>query len=330
MQHVTDLPFMRVLARRGGPDWFVTEFFRVHLNSKPDRYILRSIRENETGIPIFAQIIGSDPESMVSEAKVLLRERIAGIDLNLGCPSPTVCGKSAGGGLLRKPNEIDRMIGMLRDAIPTRFTVKTRVGYHDESEFPALLEVFRKHAIDGLTIHARTVADRYQTPVRPHCIGLARERLSCPVIANGNVVNAQAGENFHRLTGANGLMMGRGAIRNPWLFNQLRRRYDEQATLTPTARDLLEYIEDLYAELARESKDFQEKHHIQRMKKTMLYIVQGLGEEFEQQMRRMQTEEEFFALCRGHLNHNAPLPDVPPEQSKLFCGFQDLLDPSLP
>jgi tRNA-dihydrouridine synthase C len=142
MKDVTDLPFMRVLARRGGPDWFVTEFFRVHPNSKPDRYILRSIRENQTGIPIFAQIIGSDPEAMVSEAKVLLREEIAGIDLNLGCPSPTVCGKSAGGGLLRQPQEIDRMIGMLRDSIPTRFTVKTRVGYHDESEFPALLEVF--------------------------------------------------------------------------------------------------------------------------------------------------------------------------------------------
>jgi tRNA-dihydrouridine synthase C len=62
----------------------------------------------------------------------------------------------------------------------------------------------------------------------------------------------------------------------------------------------------------------------------MLYIVQGLGDEFEHHMRRMQTEEEFFSLCRTHLNHDEALPDVPPEQSKLFCGFQDLLDSSLP
>jgi tRNA-dihydrouridine synthase C len=330
MKDVTDLPFMRVTARRGGPDWFVTEFFRVHPNSKPDRYILRSIRENLTGIPIFAQIIGSDPHAMVSEAKVLLREEIAGIDLNLGCPSPTVCGKSAGGGLLRQPQEIDRMIGMLREAIPTRFTVKTRVGYHDESEFPALLEVFRKHAIDGLTIHARTVADRYQTPVRPHCIRLALETLDCPIIANGNVINAQAGENYHHRTGSHGLMIGRGVIRNPWLFDQLRQRYSGQTQHSPTARDLLAYIEELYAELAQESREYHEKHHIQRMKKTMLYIVQGLGDEFEHHMRRMQTEEEFFSLCRAHLNHDGTLPDVPPEQSKLFCGFQDLLDSSLP
>jgi tRNA-dihydrouridine synthase len=325
MQSVTDLPFMRVIARRGGPDWFVTEFFRVHPASKPDRYILRSIRENTTGIPIFAQIIGSDANAMVKEARILLRENVAGIDLNLGCPSPTVCGKSAGGGLLRHPNEIDRMIGMLRDAIPTRFTVKTRVGYADEAEFDALLEIFRKHAIDGLTIHGRTVVDRYQTPVRPHCVARAVVTLACPVIANGNVVNARAGINYHARTGASGLMIGRGAIRNPWIFDQLRAHYQQSAAPVPCGRDLLAYIEELYAELARESKEFHEVHHIQRMKKTMLYIVQGLGEEFEHAMRRMKTEEEFFSLCRGALDHSDALPDVPPEQSKLFCGFHTLL-----
>ena len=327
MQSVTDLPFMRVIARRGGPDWFVTEFFRVHPASKPDRYILRSIRENTTGIPIFAQIIGSDADAMVKEAKLLLRENIAGIDLNLGCPSPTVCGKSAGGGLLRHPNEIDRMIGMLRDAIPTRFTVKTRVGYADEGEFDKLLEIFRKHAIDGLTIHGRTVADRYQTPVRPHCVAAAVSALTCPVIANGNVVNATAGIRYQALTGASGLMIGRGAIRNPWIFDQLRAKYLGGEAPQPRAQDLLGYIEELYAELARESKEYHEHHHIQRMKKTMLYIVQGLGDEFEQAMRRMRTEEEFFHLCRSSLDRDAPIPDVPPEQSKLFCGFTELLTP---
>lgn len=325
MQSVTDLPFMRVIAKRGGPDWFVTEFFRVHPASKPDRYILRSIRENTTGRPIFAQIIGSDADAMVKEAKLLMRENVAGIDLNLGCPSPTVCGKSAGGGLLRQPADIDRMIGMLREAIPTRFTVKTRVGFADESEFEKLLEIFRKHAIDGLTIHGRTVVDRYQTPVRPHCVAAAVEILDCPVIANGNVVNATAGRKYLQLTGAQGLMIGRGAIRNPWIFDQLRSHYDGSIAPLPRGRDLLSYIEDLYAELARESRDYHEKHHIQRMKKTMLYIVQGLGDEIEQGMRRMQTEEEFFALFRNALDQDALIPDVPPEQSKLFCGFQELL-----
>ena len=329
MQSVTDLPFMRVCARRGGPDWFVTEFFRVHHAFRPDRYILRSIDENSTGRPVFAQIIGSEPAHMVDAVRQLQHHPIAGIDLNLGCPSPTVCGKSAGGGLLRQPQEVDRMIGALRDGIPGRFTVKTRVGYHHEDEFSALLEIFRKHAIDGLTIHGRTVADRYQTPVRPHCVRRAVNILPCPVVANGNVVNAQSGNNYQTMTNAHGLMIGRGAIRNPWIFDQLRALYAGTAPTQPTARDLLEYIEDLYHELARESKTYDEKNHIQRMKKTMLYIVQGMGDVFEEAIRRMQREEEFFAICRAELDHDGLVPDLPPEKSKLFCGFNELLHSDL-
>src|SRR6478735_6478123 len=91
MQDVTDLPFMRVIARRGAPDWFVTEYFRVHPESCLNRYILRSIAENETGRPIFAQMIGRDLPSLVKTAEKLAEFPIAGIDLNLGCPAPIVC-----------------------------------------------------------------------------------------------------------------------------------------------------------------------------------------------------------------------------------------------
>lgn len=324
MQNVTDLPFMRVIARRGGPDWFVTEFIRVHANSPPDRYILRSITENKTERPIFAQLIGSDPAEMCRVARELLRYDVAGIDLNLGCPSPTVCGKSAGGGLLRRPAEVDAMIGTLRDSITGRFTVKTRVGYADEAEFDGLLDVFRRHAIDGLTIHARTVADRYQTPVRPDPVRRAVQALDCPVMANGNVVNADAGWRLLDLTGAAGLMIGRGAIRNPWIFEQIRHHGTAEVP-RPTTRDLHEYICELYQELAAETKEFNEFLHVQRMKKTMLYIVQGLGEETEQAMRRVKTQAEFFTVCEEALSDNRELADTPPEQSKLFCGFHTLL-----
>ena len=185
MQDVTDLPFMRVIARRGAPDWFVTEYFRVHPDSVTHPYILRSITENQTGKPVFAQMIGSDLQSLVRTAKQLAALSVAGIDLNLGCPAPIVCRKNAGGGLLREPEEIRRLLGALRETIPGRFTVKTRIGYTTEDEFPRLLEIFRSHAIDGLTIHGRTVVERYQTPVHPDCVKTAVGAMACPVIANG-------------------------------------------------------------------------------------------------------------------------------------------------
>jgi tRNA-dihydrouridine synthase C len=326
MQDVTDLPFMRVIGRLGAPDWFVTEYFRVHADSVLDPYILRSIDENRTGRPVFAQLIGSDPAALVRSARQLAAHPVAGIDLNLGCPAPIVCRKSAGGGLLRDPGQVDRLLGCLREAVAGRFTVKTRVGFGQPDEFDGLLEVFQRHTIDGLTVHGRTVADRYQTPVHVDCVRQAVAALSCPVIANGNVVDVETGKAYLVRTGAAGLMIGRGAIRNPWLFAQLAAAFSGEPPPAPRHRDLLEYIGQLYDELARETRRFSETSHVQRMKRTMAYISHGLADgAFEYEMRRAKTPEEFFAICRRHLDHDEALPARPPEDSRIFCGFAGLL-----
>jgi tRNA-dihydrouridine synthase len=89
-----------------------------------------------------------------------------------------------------------------------------------------LLEVFRSHGVDGLTIHGRTVGERYQTPVHPECVREAVAIMPCPVIANGNVVDVETGLSYLRQTRAAGLMIGRGAIRNPWIFKQLMASFE--------------------------------------------------------------------------------------------------------
>jgi tRNA-dihydrouridine synthase len=329
MQDVTDLPFMRVIARRGAPDWFVTEYFRVHPDSQPHPYILRSILENETGRPVFAQMIGRDLPSLIRTAKLLAEFPVAGIDLNLGCPAPIVCRKNAGGGLLREPEEVNRLLGSLREAIAGRFTVKTRIGYTNESEFSGLLEIFRSHAIDGLTIHGRTVRELYQTPVHPDCVRIAVETMNCPVVANGNIVDTETGLAYLKQTQAAGLMIGRGAIRNPWIFSQLIAVFDQTPPLLPSYRNLLDYVIELYDELARESRKFVPNAHVQRMKKTLAYISHGLEGSFEFEMRRARTPEDFFRICRTHLDHETSLPAKPPVDSKLFCGFGELLQPKI-
>jgi tRNA-dihydrouridine synthase len=324
MQDVTDLPFMRVIARRGAPDWFVTEYFRVHPDSSLNRYILRSITENETGRPVFAQMIGCDLPSLLRSAKELEKFPVAGIDLNLGCPAPIVCRKDAGGGLLRSPETVNRLIGSLRETISGKFTVKTRLGYHATEEFPALLEIFRNHAIDCLTIHGRTVSERYKTPVHPDFVKSAVEIMPCPVIANGNIVDVETALSYRNLTQAAGLMIGRGAIRNPWIFAQLIAAFHHSPAPTPSYRELWEYIQELDAEIARETPKFNPLSHVQRMKKTLAYISHGLEGDFEYDMRRMKTPADFQEICRRHLDHALPLPAKPPRDSKLFCGFEAL------
>ncbi len=322
MQDVTDLAFMRTLHQFGGPDIYVTEYFRVHPDSKPSQFILRSIIENPTGRPVFAQMIGQDIPSLVRTAKQLLQYEVAGIDLNLGCPAPVVCKKDAGGGLLRNPLKISQILGALRDAVGgSLLTVKTRIGYDSPGEFDDLLRVFKSHAIDALTIHARTVKERYQTPVHPGMIATAVRGLDCPVIANGNVVDVSTAEALLEQTGAAGLMLGRGAIRNPWLFDQLRGSRDSP----PSRRELLGYIETLYEETARTVRNFHPVKHVMKMKKYLRYIAQGIDEQFGQRIYRAREPEEFKQICKHFLDDDAPVPPLPPEKSKLFCGFSALL-----
>jgi tRNA-dihydrouridine synthase C len=326
MQAVTDLPFMRVMQRYGGPDVYVTEYFRVYEHSRLDKQILRSITENPTGRPVFAQMIGQDIPSLVRTARELEGYPVSGVDLNLGCPAPVVCRKDAGGGLLRKPERVDAILGALRDTVRGRFTVKTRVGYDSEEEFDELLGVFRKHAIDALSIHGRTVQERYQTPVHPDCIRQAVEVLPCPVIANGNVVNVATGLAYLHQTGAAGLMIGRGAIRSPWIFDQLRAAFGSlQVAPHPSGRDLLDYVEALWEETSRERDVADEEKQVHMMKRYLCYMTQGLAPEFDYQIRRVSTPDQFFGVCRDFLDHDEPLPDEPPEESKRFCGFGALL-----
>jgi tRNA-dihydrouridine synthase C len=119
-------------------------------------------------------------------------------------------------------------------------------------------------------------------------------------------------------------MIGRGAIRNPWIFSQLRDSFEGKPTHTVIHSDLLEYINLLYDGIANQHNTFDEAKHIQHMKKYLVYIVQGLNPEFEHDIRRVRTATDFHEVCRRFLDHNSPVPILPLNNSKLFCGFDAL------
>ncbi|MGZ4961424.1 MAG: tRNA dihydrouridine synthase [Limisphaerales bacterium] len=307
MQDVTDLPFWTLMARYGGPDVYWTEYFRVHNDSRPEAWILRSIIENPTGRPAIAQLIGNDVAAMVRNAKELQQYEIAAIDLNLGCPAPVVYRKCAGGGLLREPNRIDSLLGALRDNVQVAFTVKTRIGFESPEEFDTLLRLFAKHGIDLLTVHGRTVVQMYRPGVRYDMIARAARELKCPVFANGNVHSAAHARAVLEQTGVRGLMIGRGAIRNPWLFDQIRAELAGQPVKLPTGREVLNYIHELWD--AEVTPDVRESAQVQRLKKFMNFIGEGLpgADQFLFQIRRVETKAAFFSVCKESLDHDEPM-----------------------
>lgn len=325
MQDITHHAFLSVLTRRGDPDWYVTEYFRVYPDSRPDPGIARAFRENPTGRPVVAQMIGRDIPDLVATARTLVAWGAAGIDLNLGCPAPIVCRKDAGGGLLRHPDRIDEILTALRAAIDAPFTVKTRVGYDHPDEFPRLLDVFQKHAIDGLAVHGRTVRDGYATPVHESRIADAVQAMPCPVIANGNAVSAATAMELQRRTGAAGVMIGRGAIRNPFLFRQIAESAAGQTAQQPTLRDLLDYTRDLWQ--ATILPGTSPRGQVNSMKRYLKFIAEGIGPDnaFLEEIRRVESPDAFHESCERWLDHPHPAPDLPPADSRSFRGFAPLL-----
>ena len=311
MQDVTDGEFWKLMHRYGGADVYWTEYFRVHAVSRPEKWILDSIEQNATGRPVVAQMIGNDIPSLVRTAKELQQLPVAAIDLNLGCPAPIVYKKCAGGGLLREPQRIDSILGALRDAVSVKFTVKTRVGFESPAEFDALLPIFGKHSLDLLTVHARTVAQMYRLPVHYDLIRQAAERMTCPVCANGHVYSADQALEVLALTKARGLMIGRGVIRSPWLFEQIRQRLRGEPLTVPNGRDVLAYITALWESQA--SFDAPERSQCERMKKFMNYIGEGVDAQFLHQIRRTETQADFFRICREFLDHDRPMTQQPDE-----------------
>ena len=327
MQDVTDLPFWRLMAGYGGADVYFTEYFRVYATSRLEKNILKSITENPTGRPVIAQMIGNDIPSLVRTARELQEYPIAAVDLNLGCPAPVVYRKCAGGGLLREPRQVDAILGALREAVKIKFSVKTRIGFDSSEVFSELLPIFAKHSLDLLTVHGRTVKEMYRSEVHYEFIARAAASLPCPVLANGNVYSARKAAEVLKLTGARGLMIGRGVIRNPWLFHQIRQHQRGETLFVPRGGDVLAYVRALYDAVC--SPDVRESAQVQKMKKFMNYLGVGVepSGQFLHQIRRMTTRADFFRLCEQFLNHDEPMLLEPfalaLKQTDLMAGSND-------
>lgn len=293
MQDVTDLAFMRTLARVGSlPDVFLTAYFR----STPTTCALaaqnlRCILENETGVPVIAQLAGSDAAALVRDARYLQTLPVAGINLNAGCPSPLVCRHGAGAGLLRDIPNFRAVAQALRDVVPAgHFSIKCRLGWQSDDEFDSVLSVLQDANPDEVTVHARTKKDVYGGVPRMQYVRQAVQGLSCPVLANGDLNTPEQVTDCVAYTGAAGVMIGRGAVKNPFVFRQLR------GGAAPTHEEMRAYYRILLEETGKILDNRTEKGHCNRMKKYLAFCYGNFTEEEEYKLRRCTHTDDMLAI----------------------------------
>lgn len=224
MEGITDAPMRRFCAEWGGFTHLVTEFIRVSHSPVPAKVFRDQVPELSRGgqvggIAVQVQLLGGNPERMAESAKTAVACGATGIDLNFGCPAPTVNRHDGGATLLKYPLRLRGIVEAVRAAVPPEFPVsaKLRLGWDD----PRAIDETASRAAEGgaawITIHGRTKLNGYQPPAYWEPIGRVARRLPIPVIANGDLWTIADIERCREQTGCEHFMFGRGFLANPYL-----------------------------------------------------------------------------------------------------------------
>lgn len=174
--------------------------------------------EHNQGLFVVPQLLTNKAKDFIQAARVLAEYGYEEVNLNLGCPSGTVTAKGKGAGFLARPAELDQFLEEIFSSLTQRISIKARIGMEDPQEFGALLKIFNQYPLEELIIHPRVREDFYKNPPNLQVFGEALRESAHPACYNGNLFSRQDFENLQqRFQGITAVMLGRGAIANPWL-----------------------------------------------------------------------------------------------------------------
>ena len=230
MEGLLDAVLRDVLTRIDGYDWAVAEFARVSGTLLPHRVFHRICPElapggtTRAGTPVRVQLLGSDPACLAANAAHLVRLAPPGIDLNFGCPAPTVNRHRGGAVLLDEPELLFAIATAVRRAVPqgTPFTAKMRLGVSDAGKALDCARALADGGVEELVVHARTKLDGYRPPAHWAWVGRVAGAVRIPVIANGEVWTEADWQRCRAESGVADVMLGRGAVADPFLARRIR------------------------------------------------------------------------------------------------------------
>jgi tRNA-dihydrouridine synthase C len=229
MEGVTDAPMRAVLSAAGGFTHCVSEFVRVSHSVLRAGVFRKRVPEvvngavTPTGLPVQVQLLGGDPDRMAESAVNAITAGATAIDLNFGCPAPTVNRHDGGASLLKDPPRVRAVVAAVRQAVPAHIPVsaKLRLGWDRTDTIFETSALAAEGGASWITIHARTRMQGYAPPVKWELIGQVRERLGLPVVANGDIGSVADLRRCRDVTGCVHFMLGRGAVADPGLAGRV-------------------------------------------------------------------------------------------------------------
>jgi tRNA-dihydrouridine synthase B len=251
MAGITDLSFRRI-AKSFGVDLVVSEMVSAEglvRENLSTRYLLQSHPEEK---PLAIQLFGSDPTVVAEAARIVADEGADIIDLNMGCPVPKVVRQGAGAALLQHVETVASLVDAVRQAVNIPVTVKTRSGWSRSTiNVLEVARVVEDAGADAITVHPRTARQGFSGSADWPIIAKVKQAVNIPVIGNGDVTRPEDVGKMSKLTQCDGVMIGRGAMGNPWIFKQARQLTRGQPLSSPTPQERLDVVRRhlaLYAE----------------------------------------------------------------------------------
>ena len=274
MAGVTDISFRRLLKRRGGIGLTVSEFISVEGLTRNNPKSKRQMRFYEAERPFAVQIFGAQPERMRMAAEMAEEVGADILDLNCGCPAPKVVKHGGGSALLRDLPRLETILKEVKKAITIPLTIKIRAGYSDNSiNAIETAKVAESCGVEHIALHGRTREQGYRGLANWDLVKQIKESVSVPVSGSGDVTTIEQALARFRETGCDGVLVGRGAMANPWIFRQIEDAIHGREPFQPTLQDkqnvLLEYFEML-------REDMPQLAAIGRMKQLAGQFTRGL------------------------------------------------------
>jgi len=297
MEGVTDLVFRRLIRKIGGTGLTCTEFIASEGLKRGVGKMIQMASFDPDERPVSVQIYGRNPDVMAEAAQIVEDLGATICDINMGCPSKKVVAHSGGSGLMREPALVTEIVRAVRAAVSIPVTVKMRSGFdHTDRNAPLIARICQEEGADSVAIHWRTRTDKYGGERAVDKIAETKSLLRIPVFANGDVTDVESAFRMFRETGCDGLLIGRGAMRNPWIFRQIQSAMRGETPMVVdanTRRDVLLSFLDEVSENVH-----SEKGALGRFKQVANYFTRGVphGSQFRMKVLRAQKIDDVRVI----------------------------------
>lgn len=297
MAGIADRAF-RELCINYGADYTVTEMVSAKGLTMGDKKSAELLTLGDIENPAGAQIFGDDPEIMAQAAIRCLDFKPRIIDINMGCPAPKIAMNGGGASLMKRPELAGEIVRAVSSAVSIPVTVKIRKGWDDESiNAVELAKICEKNGANAIVVHGRTRMQMYSGKVDYGIIADVKKAVDIPVIGNGDITDEQSATIMYEKTNCDGIMIGRGALGNPWLFRRLNAYFSECRVLPDVSINekmvvMLKHIQKIIEYKGEYTAMREARHHA-------AYYTKGLrgGAAFRKEMGTLEHFEQLEELA---------------------------------